>query len=111
MLHCRSPYAERIDSDLVGAADGGLGRCQTGDRDAVGRTRHVVHTDVVAEDYRFGVAAVLAADADLKVGTGLAAEADRFLDHAAHASLVDGCEWVGLEDFDVLVELRELRVV
>src|SRR5438045_1899068 len=44
-----------------------LGRRQPGDRHAEGRAAHVVHADLVAEMHAVGVAAVLAADADLQV--------------------------------------------
>ena len=48
-------------------------RLQPGDRDAVGRAGHVVQPDAVEEVHRLRVAAMLAADPELQVGTGGAA--------------------------------------
>jgi hypothetical protein len=56
--------------------DRGLGGGEAGDGHAVGRAGHVVQAELVAELHRVRIAAVLAADAELDVGTGAAALGD-----------------------------------
>src|SRR5579859_5779779 len=46
----------------TGLAERGLGRGEAGDRHAIGRTRHVIQSDLVAERNRGGIAAMLAAN-------------------------------------------------
>ena len=54
------------------------------------------------------VAAVLAADAQLDVRTGLLAQIAGHLDQLAYAVLVEFCEWVELVDLLVVVVVEEL---
>ena len=53
--------------------DGGLGGSQPGDGHTVGGAGHIVQAHLVAELHGGGVAAVLAADAQVDAGTGGAA--------------------------------------
>ena len=55
----------------------GLGRRQPGDRHPERRAGYVVEADLVAELDRDGLAAVLAADAELDAGPGLSPALDR----------------------------------
>src|SRR4051794_3823782 len=65
-------------------------RCgQPRDRHAVGRARNVIEPDLVAERHRSGIAAVLAANADLEIRPRLAAAGDADLDEFADAVTVD----------------------
>src|SRR6185437_8961765 len=68
-------------------AEGGLRRGEPRDRYAVGRTGDVVEADLVTERHRGRIAAVLAANPDLEIGTGLAAschaDPDEFADAVA----------------------------
>src|SRR3712207_8393044 len=75
--------------------------------------RYVVDARVVEELDRVGVAAVLAADAELDVVLGLATEPRAHAQHLAHARLVDRLEWRAVEDLavDVLREDLALDVV
>src|SRR5436309_2761147 len=66
-------------------AERGLRRGETGDRHAVGRAGDVVEADLVAEGDGGGIAAVLAADADLELRARLAAARDADLDELADA--------------------------
>src|SRR6202040_1538418 len=52
--------------------EGSLRRGEAGDGDPEGRARHVVEADLLAELDRSRIAAVLAADAKLQGGAGLA---------------------------------------
>src|SRR5215471_4211367 len=61
---------------LVAARNRGLSCGKTGDGNAVGRARHVIHADAIAELDRTRVAAVLATDTDVEVVAGLAAQFD-----------------------------------
>src|SRR5436305_14345613 len=54
---------------------------------------------------------MLSADADLEIRPGLASEFDCALDHLTHAILVEYSEWISLEDFQILILFRELRIV
>ena len=66
----------------------------------------------MAEIHRGGIAALLAADPQLDVGAGLAAQLTGHLHQAAHADLVQTGERVGLIDLPVIVAGQELaRVV
>src|SRR6185437_14483204 len=55
------------------SADRGLRRGKAGDRHAIGRAGDVVEADLVAEGDGSGIAAVLAADADLQIRPRLSA--------------------------------------
>src|SRR6266699_2934543 len=70
----------------------GLGRGQTGDRQAERRAGHVVHAHAVTELHRRRLAAVLPADADLELGPRSPAELDRQLDELADAFLIEHLE-------------------
>ena len=70
---------------LAGVLDGGLGGGQAGDGHAVGGAGDVVQAHVVAELHAGGVAAVLAADAQAQLGTGLTAQLRGHLDQLADA--------------------------
>src|SRR5262245_55403521 len=85
---------------------------QQRDRHAVRRTAHVIQPDLVAEDHRFGVAAVLAADADLQIGARRASVLDADFEKLPHAFLIERLEWVVGEDLLLDVEGQEAaRVV
>src|SRR4051812_38048192 len=80
-----------------------LGGREAGDRHAEGRAAHVVHADLVAEVHAVGVAAVLAADADLQVLVvlrlpRLAALLDADVDELADAAHVDRLERIDRKD-------------
>lgn len=73
---------------------------------------NVAQTDVVAELHGGGVAALLAADAQLDVRAGLTAKFGSHLDEAADAGLIQLGERIGLVDLAVIVGSEELaRVV
>ena len=76
--------------------DSGLGGSQTGDRHAVGGAGHVVQANLVAELHGAGIAAVLAADAQTQIGTGLAAVVGSHLDQLANADLIQMLERIAL---------------
>src|SRR6478736_5431353 len=94
--HFNSPLSLRLARDRL--AERGLGRSQARDRHAIGRARHVVEADRVAEGDGGGIAAVLAADADLERGARLAAAGDADLDELADTFLVERDEGVDGED-------------
>src|SRR5262245_26119042 len=77
--------------------------------DTEGRARPVVAVGLVAEGDGGRVAAVLAADADLEIGTHLAAALGADAHEFAYALLVDGDEWVGREDGPVGVVGEDRR--
>ena len=65
----RGSFGSIKRSSPVRRSERGVRGGQPGDRDAERRARHVVETDLVAERDRIGIAAVLAADAELEIGT------------------------------------------
>ena len=71
-----------------------LSSSQARDRHAEGRAAHVVEAHVVAELDGGGIAAVLAADAQLDVGAGLAAQFGSHLHQLAHAVLIQTGEGI-----------------
>ncbi len=79
-------------------AERGLGSGETGDRHAVGRARDVVETDLVAERHRGRVAAMLTANTDLEIGSGLAAAGDADLDEFTDAVAIDRDERIDFQD-------------
>ena len=79
-------------------AERGLRRGEPRDRHAIGRARDVVEPDLVAERNRSGIAAVLAADADLEIGPRLAATRDTDLDQFADAVAIHRNERIDLQD-------------
>src|SRR6202012_774682 len=68
------------------------------DRHAIGRARDVVETDVVAEGDGGGIAAMLAANADLEVRPRLAAALHADLDELADSFAINRDEGIDLED-------------
>src|SRR6266542_4434460 len=92
-------------ADLVGQRrmSGGQQR----DRHAVRRTAHVIQPDLVAEDHLFGVAAVLAADADLQIGARRASVLDADFEELPHAFLIERLKRVVGEDLLLDVEGQE----
>src|SRR5436305_3382442 len=75
-----------------------LSRCHARDRDAVRRAAHVVEPGHVEEVDRVRVAAVLAAEAELKRGLGLAAGPRRQSHEPPDARLVDRLERAAVDD-------------
>src|SRR3954470_8976393 len=79
-------------------AERGLRGGEAGDRDAVGRAGDVVEADRMAEGDGGGIAAVLAADADLERGARLTTACDADLDELADAFLVERDEGIDRQD-------------
>src|SRR5882757_2731315 len=79
-------------------AEGGLRRRKPRDRHPIGRARDVVEPDLVAERHRGGIAAVLAADADLEAGARPAAARHADLHEFTNTVAVDRDERIDLED-------------
>ena len=73
---------------LFASLDGSLGGSQTGDGHAVGGAGDVGEAHLVEELHGGGVAAYLAANAQVDVGAGLAAQLGGHGHQAAHAGLV-----------------------
>src|SRR5215212_1537469 len=90
-----------------------LGGGHPRDRHAVRRAAHVVEPGHLEEGDRLGVAAVLAADAELQVRLRLAARPRREPDEPADAGPVDRLERAAVEDLrlDVPVQEAALDVV
>ena len=97
----------------TGVTQHDAGGFQPGDRDAERRAGDVVQADPVEEVHRVGVAAVLAADADLEVGPGRPAALGADPDQLADALDVEGLERGDPEDAHLQVggEERGLDVV
>ena len=93
--------------------DRGLRGRHPGDRHAVRRAAHVVEPGELEEADRVGVAAVLAADAELEVRLGLAAGPGRQPHEPADAGPVDRLERAAVHDLllDVLGQEAALHVV
>src|SRR5437762_178183 len=86
----------------------GLCGRESGHRHSIRRGADVVETGVVEEVNRCGVAAVLAADSDLQLGTRLASALDADAHEIAHALHVDRRERILFEDLLLLIDLQEL---
>src|SRR6184192_648983 len=84
-----------------------LGGRDARDRHAVRRAAHVVEPGQLEELDRLGIAAVLAADAELEVRLGLAAGPRRESDQPAHARAVDRLERAAVDDVLVHVAGEE----
>src|SRR5688572_26819767 len=95
----------------VRAAERRLCRCELGDGDAVGRAGDVIQSDLGAEVDGGRVAAMLAADAELELGAGLAAALGGDLHQFADTFRVDADEGILLEDALPLVGRDEARGV
>ena len=93
---------------LSGIFNSSLSGSQTCDRHTEGRAADVVQTDIVAELHARGVAAVLAADAQTQIGTGLAAVVGSHLDQLATADLIQMLERIALVDLVLVVCAQEL---
>src|SRR5262249_54986047 len=96
---------------FLAAAQSGLGGCQPGNWHAVRRATHVVEAYLVAELNRAGVAAMLAADADLKLRVRLAAALFGHADELADAVAVEHREGIVLHHADLRVGLQELAAI
>src|SRR6202020_3346439 len=81
-----------------GLAEGGLRRRQPRDRHAVGRALDIIEANLVAERDRSRIAAMLAANADLEIGAGLAPARDPDPDQLADAVAIDRDERIDLQD-------------
>src|SRR3954469_8245619 len=79
-------------------------------RHAIGRAADVVETERVAERDRVGLAAVLAADAQLDALLRAAAPLDRDAHQVADAALIDGLERVSLQHAVLEVAGEELSL-
>src|SRR5580692_1739946 len=90
----------KINSRLAGdaLAERGLRRGKPCDRHAVGRARDVIEADLVAERNGGGIAAMLAADADLEIGPRLAAARNPDLHKLADAVAIDRDERIDLQN-------------
>ena len=87
--------------------DRGLGGGEACDRHPEGGAGHIGEPHVVAELHGRGIAALLTADAQLDIGTGLAAQLTGHLDQTAHAHLIQAGEGIGLIDLPVIVAGQE----
>src|SRR4051812_16329863 len=96
------PGVRRDDVELRlpgrGLAERGLRCGEAGDRHAVGRAGDVVEPDLVTEADRSGIAAMLAADADLERGARLAAALDADPDQFADAVAIDRNKRIDLQN-------------
>src|SRR5208282_4795244 len=92
-------------------AQGRLRGGEPRDRHAERRARHVVEIDLVAEGDRSGIAAVLAADADLQLGTDFPPALDADAHQFADALLIDRHERVAGQDAARGVDAEEARRV
>ena len=79
------------------------------DRHPVGRARHVVEADPLAELDRRGIATVLAANAELDVGPCLAAAIHGDRDELPDPVDIDRDEGIDIEDALMLVVREEIR--
>src|ERR1035437_7779165 len=75
-----------------------LRSCQPGGQQPEGRAGYIVEPDLVAELEGLWIAAMLATDANLEVGSGVASLGRRHLHQQAGASLVKGGEGILFED-------------
>src|SRR5690606_32233280 len=105
------PISRSLSAGLARRLDIGLRRGQPGDGHPEGRAADVVHAHPVAELHRRRIAAVLAADADLEVGPGLAAALHADLHQLAYAVLVQALEGILLQDALVQVGREEVAGV
>src|SRR5258708_6136826 len=100
----RAPLRRRIRA-LV--RERRLGRGEPGDRHPIGRAGDIVEADLVAEADGGGIAAVLAADAELQVLARAAAALGADAHELAHALAVDGDEGVVRENALPLVPAQQ----
>src|SRR5882757_9597314 len=88
-----------------------LRRSQPRDRHAIGRARDVIEPDLVTERDGSRIAAVLAANPDLEIGTRLAAARNADLDEFADAVAIDRDERIDFENALGDVGAEEARSV
>src|SRR5450759_272375 len=87
--------------------DDGLRSCKARNGDAWSRAGDVVETRQVAELDGIRLAPLFPADTDLDPGVRFAAEDDCNADKLAHALLVNGLEWVDVQDLRLEVGRQE----
>src|SRR5438876_10354285 len=75
-----------------------LRRCETRDRHPIRRAGDVIQPDAMAEAYRGGLSAMLAADAELQVRSHPVRLVDGDLHERADAVLVERLEWIAWVD-------------
>ena len=111
MLHVsiRSAKAESLFRSLF--LNGSLSSSQTCDRHTEGAAGNIVQAYIVAELNGGRIAAVLAADAEMDVRTGLAAQLSSHLNQLAYAVLIQMCEGIGLIDLLLIVIIQELACI
>ena len=97
-------YATCVNFLLALFLDGSLCGSEASDGNAEGATGDVVEADLVAEFHRGGIAAVLAANAQVQIGTGCTAELACHLDELAYADLLLHVVDVSDEDWQVQAE-------
>src|ERR1035437_7946943 len=85
-----------------------LRSCQPGGQQPEGRAGYIVEPDLVAELDGLWIAAMLATDANLEVGPGVASLGRRHLHQQADASLVKGGEGILFEDSSLDVRRKEV---
>ena len=78
------------DALVPGELDGSLCRSQTGNRHTVGRAGYIVESNLVAELYRSGIAAMLTADAQFEVRLHRAAQFGGTLNELAYTPEIQG---------------------
>ena len=96
---------------LLHVLDRSLCGGEAGDGHAERAAGDIVQADLVAELDGHGVAAVLAADAEVNVGVGLATELCSHSNELADADLVKAGEGIALVDLLVVVRAEELAGV
>ena len=88
---------------LAGVLNRSLSSSQACDRHTERRAADVVQANIVAELDAGGIAAVLAADTQAQVGTGLTAIVSSHLDQLADTDLIQVLERIALVDLLLLV--------
>src|SRR5262249_23393786 len=77
------------------------------DWDSERRAAHVCEADAMAELNAVGIASMLAADAELDVGTCLLPLCNGYFHQLANARLIHRGKWVFLDDFEFLIRSEE----
>src|ERR1019366_10002484 len=85
-----------------------LRSCQPGGQQPEGRAGYVVEPDLVAELDGLWIAAMLAADANLEVGPGVASLGRSHLYQQAHARLIESGKGILFEDSGLDVRREEV---